>query len=80
MANKKNIKSKQTKKGNYAKLFILISLFIAGFFFIKSASNLDIMTAIVGQSVIDLNVIYGTVFLVVGLATVHFFYRRKIKK
>ena len=64
-------------KWNYFRGFMLLLLVVAGFFFVRSASNFDLMEAVQGESVVDLNVIYGTIFLVLGLVFVHIYYRKK---
>lgn len=77
--SKENLKQRP-RRANYVKLVMVGSFFIAVIFLIKSATNLDLTQTVAGigneKETIDLNVLYGTIFLVLSLAFVHFYYRK----
>ena len=74
--SRKNVVHHSHKLGEYMRGIMFFSLALATFFLLKSTQHLDLTKAVLGEDVIDLNVIYGTIFLVVGLGLVHFYYRR----
>lgn len=54
---------------------VFLPLFISAYFLLKSFFGGGFIGAVIGGGVVDLNVIYGVIFLLLGLAMAHFYYR-----
>ncbi len=71
----KNVVSIGSKHG---KIIMFACVAIAVFFFLKSLISGNFISAVIGGGVADYDVIYGTAFLLFGLALAHFTYRKEI--
>ena len=62
----------------YVKGIIMGFIIMAVFFFLKSLISGSFISAVIGGGTVDYDIIYGTVFLLFGLALAHCTYKKEI--